>query len=149
MGLRALILLAIATFVAAFAPAGAPMHTQRLVPSMAHKKGAGSTKNGRDSNAKRLGLKVGGGSRVVAGNIIFRQRGHRKVAGRNVGMGKDHTYDSSFLALHRARHSLTDSRVRRRPFRAQAFRDEGWHRAVQQGQEDRVRGNGGDRGCAC
>ena len=57
--LRALLLLALATFAAAFAPAGVPLRTQRLVPSMAHKKGAGSTKNGRDSNSKRLGLKVG------------------------------------------------------------------------------------------
>jgi large subunit ribosomal protein L27 len=58
---------------------------------MAHKKGVGSTRNGRDSNAQRLGVKKYGGEAVVAGNIIVRQRGTRFHPGVNVGMGKDHT----------------------------------------------------------
>ena len=58
---------------------------------MAHKKAGGSTRNGRDSEAKRLGVKKFGGQAVVAGNIIIRQRGTRYHAGPNVGMGKDHT----------------------------------------------------------
>ncbi len=58
---------------------------------MAHKKGAGSTKNGRDSNAKRLGVKKFGGETVVAGNIIVRQRGMKFKPGVNVGCGKDFT----------------------------------------------------------
>ena len=58
---------------------------------MAHKKAGGSTRNGRDSNAKRLGVKRFGGENVIAGNIIVRQRGTRFHAGDNVGCGKDHT----------------------------------------------------------
>ena len=58
---------------------------------MAHKKAGGSSRNGRDSAGKRLGVKKFGGERVVAGNIIVRQRGTRWHAGRNVGMGRDHT----------------------------------------------------------
>jgi large subunit ribosomal protein L27 len=58
---------------------------------MAHKKAGGSSRNGRDSNAQRLGTKVFGGEQVVAGNIIIRQRGTKVNAGMNVGMGKDHT----------------------------------------------------------
>ena len=58
---------------------------------MAHKKGAGSSKNGRESHSKRLGVKIFGGQKVVAGNIIIRQRGTVHNAGENVGMGKDHT----------------------------------------------------------
>jgi large subunit ribosomal protein L27 len=58
---------------------------------MAHKKAGGSTRNGRDSNAKRLGVKRFGGEIVSAGNIIVRQRGTRFHAGANVGCGKDHT----------------------------------------------------------
>ena len=57
----------------------------------AHKKGLGSSRNGRDSNSKRLGVKKFGGEAVVAGNIILRQRGTRFFAGTNVGMGKDNT----------------------------------------------------------
>jgi large subunit ribosomal protein L27 len=57
----------------------------------ASKKGAGSTRNGRDSNAQRLGVKKFGGERVLAGNILVRQRGTRFYPGLNVGMGKDHT----------------------------------------------------------
>jgi large subunit ribosomal protein L27 len=58
---------------------------------MAHKKGAGSTKNGRDSNAKRLGVKKYGGEFVIPGNIIVRQRGTKFKPGENVGIGKDYT----------------------------------------------------------
>lgn len=58
---------------------------------MAHKKAGGSTNNGRDSNAKRLGVKKFGGERVTGGSIIVRQRGTRIRPGTNVGMGKDHT----------------------------------------------------------
>jgi large subunit ribosomal protein L27 len=58
---------------------------------MAHKKGGGSTRNGRDSESKRLGVKVYGGELVIPGNIIVRQRGTEFHPGANVGMGKDHT----------------------------------------------------------
>ncbi|MFO1089089.1 MAG: 50S ribosomal protein L27 [Hyphomicrobiales bacterium] len=58
---------------------------------MAHKKAGGSSRNGRDSESKRLGVKKFGGENVLAGNIIVRQRGTRWHAGLNVGMGKDHT----------------------------------------------------------
>ena len=58
---------------------------------MAHKKGEGSTQNGRESHSKRLGVKIFGGSTAVAGNIIVRQRGTNFHPGHNVGMGKDHT----------------------------------------------------------
>lgn len=58
---------------------------------MAHKKAGGSTRNGRDSESKRLGVKRFGGETVIAGNIILRQRGTRYHAGANVGMGRDHT----------------------------------------------------------
>nr|ARO91175.1 50S ribosomal protein L27 [Flintiella sanguinaria] len=58
---------------------------------MAHKKGSGSTRNGRDSNAQRLGVKKYGGESVLAGNILVRQRGTKIKAGNNVGIGKDHT----------------------------------------------------------
>ena len=58
---------------------------------MAHKKAGGSTRNGRDSESKRLGVKCYGGESVIAGNIIIRQRGTRFHAGTNVGCGRDHT----------------------------------------------------------
>jgi len=58
---------------------------------MAHKKGQGSVKNGRDSQSKRLGVKKFGGESVIAGNILIRQRGTKFVAGRNVGQGRDYT----------------------------------------------------------
>ena len=58
---------------------------------MAHKKGVGSSKNGRESQSKRLGVKIFGGQHIIAGNIIVRQRGTVHHAGDNVGMGKDHT----------------------------------------------------------
>jgi large subunit ribosomal protein L27 len=68
---------------------------------MAHKKAGGSSRNGRDSNSKRLGVKKFGDQAVVAGNIIIRQRGTKWHAGANVGMGVDHTL-----------FALTDGRVR-------------------------------------
>ena len=58
---------------------------------MAHKKGVGSSRNGRDSSGQRLGVKAFGGERVHAGSIIVRQHGTRIMPGRNVGLGKDHT----------------------------------------------------------
>lgn len=58
---------------------------------MAHKKGGGSSRNGRESESKRLGVKIYGGQKVVPGNIIVRQRGTKFRAGDGVGMGKDHT----------------------------------------------------------
>ncbi len=67
---------------------------------MAHKKSGGSSRNGRDSNPKYLGVKRFGGEIVVAGNVIVRQRGTQKHPGRGVGMGRDHTL-----------YALTDGRV--------------------------------------
>jgi large subunit ribosomal protein L27 len=58
---------------------------------MAHKKGVGSSKNGRDSHSKRLGVKLFGGQSAIAGNIIIRQRGTKHHPGKNVGLGKDFT----------------------------------------------------------
>ncbi|MFW5761522.1 MAG: 50S ribosomal protein L27 [Cyclobacteriaceae bacterium] len=58
---------------------------------MAHKKGAGSSRNGRESESKRLGVKVYGGQQAIAGNILVRQRGTTHHPGKNVGIGKDHT----------------------------------------------------------
>ena len=58
---------------------------------MAHKKGVGSSKNGRESESKRLGVKIFGGQAAIAGNIIVRQRGNRHNPGKNVYQGKDHT----------------------------------------------------------
>ncbi len=58
---------------------------------MAHKKGVGSSKNGRESESKRLGVKIFGGQKAIAGNIIVRQRGTKHHPGQNVGLGKDHT----------------------------------------------------------
>jgi large subunit ribosomal protein L27 len=58
---------------------------------MAHKKAGGSSRNGRDSESKRLGVKKFGGEKVIAGNILIRQRGTKWHPGTNVGMGKDHT----------------------------------------------------------
>lgn len=75
---------------------------------MAHKKGVGSTRNGRDSHSQRLGTKVFGGQLCTAGSIIVRQRGTRFHAGENVGMGKDHTI-----------FALVDGKVR--------FQDRGQH----------------------
>ena len=58
---------------------------------MAHKKAGGSTRNGRDSHSKRLGVKKFGGEKVLSGNILVRQRGTKMDAGQNVGIGRDHT----------------------------------------------------------
>jgi large subunit ribosomal protein L27 len=58
---------------------------------MAHKKGVGSSRNGRESHSKRLGVKLWGGQDVIAGNIIIRQRGTKYHPGKNVGLGRDHT----------------------------------------------------------
>lgn len=58
---------------------------------MAHKKGMGSSRNGRDSESKRLGVKIFGGQKAIAGNILVRQRGTQHHPGENVGIGKDHT----------------------------------------------------------
>ena len=58
---------------------------------MAHKKGVGSSKNGRESASQRLGIKIFGGQKCIAGNVIVRQRGTRHYPGQNVGMGTDHT----------------------------------------------------------
>ncbi len=68
-----------------------PFPTEFGVIEMAHKKGQGSTRNGRDSNAQRRGVKRFGGERVYAGNIIVRQCGTKFRPGRNMGMGKDYT----------------------------------------------------------
>ena len=62
---------------------------------MAHKKGAGSSKNGRESESKRLGVKIYGGQGAIAGNIILRQRGTKHHPGENVYIGKDHTLHAS------------------------------------------------------
>ena len=75
---------------------------------MAHKKGVGSSKNGRESESKRLGVKIFGGQFAKAGNIIRRQRGTQHRPGQNVGMGKDHTLyalvDGTVEFQHRAGH---------------------------------------------
>ncbi|KAG8078918.1 hypothetical protein GUJ93_ZPchr0007g3136 [Zizania palustris] len=70
---------------------GVPLPARRLTIQMAHKKGAGSTKNGRDSKGQRLGVKIYGDQLAKPGAIIIRQRGTRVYPGNNVGMGKDHT----------------------------------------------------------
>ena len=82
---------------------------------MAHKKGVGSSKNGRESHSKRLGVKIFGGQEAVAGNILVRQRGTQHHPGENVGIGRDHTLfalvdgkvvftkkanDRSFVSVH-------------------------------------------------
>jgi len=66
---------------------------------MAHKKAGGASKNGRDSNSQRLGVKVFGGQAIPAGSIILRQRGSRFYAGNNVGMGRDHTLFSKITGF--------------------------------------------------
>ena len=74
---------------------------------MAHKKGVGSSKNGRESAAQRLGVKIFGGQKVVAGNIIVRQRGSKHNAGNNVAMGKDDTLYAlvdGTVQFHKGRH---------------------------------------------
>ena len=71
---------------------------------MAHKKGGGSSRNGRDSNSKRLGVKRFGGEKVISGNILVRQRGTKIKPGNNVGLGRDHTIFATidgFVVYHR------------------------------------------------
>ena len=77
---------------------------------MAHKKGGGSSRNGRDSNPQMLGVKVYGGQRVNAGTILVRQRGTKFYPGRNVGMGKDHT----LFALEAGRVVFHDGKLGRK-----------------------------------
>lgn len=78
---------------------------------MAHKKAGGSTRNGRDSNPKYLGVKRFGGQRVLAGNILVRQRGTRFRPGKNVGVGRDHTLfaltDGVVVFSHKGKDSRT------------------------------------------
>jgi large subunit ribosomal protein L27 len=75
---------------------------------MAHKKGGGSSRNGRDSHSKRLGVKKYGGEAVRAGNIIVRQRGMRIKPGTNVGMGKDYTLFATIDGFVRYEHVRKD-----------------------------------------
>ena len=77
---------------------------------MAHKKAGGSSRNGRDSAGRRLGVKKFGGQEVVGGNIIIRQRGTKVYPGRNVGMGKDHT----LFALIEGRVAFHDGKLGRK-----------------------------------
>jgi len=77
---------------------------------MAHKKAGGSSRNGRDSAGRRLGVKKFGGQEVIGGNIIVRQRGTRVYPGRNVGMGKDHT----LFALVEGRVAFHDGKLGRK-----------------------------------
>ncbi len=77
---------------------------------MAHKKAGGSSRNGRDSAGRRLGVKKFGGEAVIAGNIIIRQRGTRVYPGTNVGMGKDHT----LFALVDGRVAFKDGKLGRK-----------------------------------
>ncbi len=85
---------------------------------MAHKKGGGSSRNGRDSNAKRLGVKRHSGEVVLAGSILVRQRGTRILAGENVGVGRDHTLfalRSGTVAYDHTGHDRTRANVRAMP----------------------------------
>ncbi len=75
---------------------------------MAHKKAGGSTRNGRDSEGRRLGLKKSGGQSVIAGNIIVRQRGTVYRPGDNVGIGKDHTLFATADGIVQFKHSFKD-----------------------------------------
>ena len=87
---------------------------------MAHKKAGGSSRNGRDSEAKRLGVKKFGGEQVLAGNIIVRQRGTRWYPGTNVGLGKDHT----LFALTDGRVCFRDGRLGRKYVHVEAMAQE-------------------------
>ena len=85
---------------------------------MAHKKGGGSSRNGRDSASKRLGIKRNSGEVVLAGSILVRQRGTRILAGENVGVGRDHTLyarQSGVVAYDRTGHDRTRANVRAVP----------------------------------
>lgn len=75
---------------------------------MAHKKGVGSSKNGRESESKRLGVKLFGGQQVVAGNIIVRQRGTKHRPGENVYAGKDHTLHAKVDGVVKFRRTKDD-----------------------------------------
>ena len=91
---------------------------------MAHKKAGGSSRNGRDSRGRRLGVKKFGGESVVAGNIIIRQRGTKVKPGRNVGLGKDHTIFAlidGHVKFERRAEGLTESTDR---IKLQAFGDD-------------------------
>ena len=87
---------------------------------MAHKKGEGSVKNGRDSHSKRLGVKIFGGQPAIAGNIIVRQRGTRWYPGTNVGLGKDHT----LFALTDGRVCFRDGKLGRKYVHVEAIMPE-------------------------
>ncbi len=76
----------------------------------AHKKGLGSSKNGRDSKSKRLGVKKADGQKVVAGNILIRQRGTKVVPGKNVGMGDDYTLFSLINGVVKFEHETKDKK---------------------------------------
>ena len=78
---------------------------------MAHKKGVGSSRNGRDSNSQRLGVKRFGGENVIAGNILVRQRGTTMRAGTNVGIGTDHTLFALSTGVVRYRRKGVGQRV--------------------------------------
>ncbi|MBN2306820.1 50S ribosomal protein L27 [Candidatus Peregrinibacteria bacterium] len=86
---------------------------------MSHKKAGGSTKNGRDSNAKRLGVKLYAGQKVKAGNILVRQKGNKFFAGQNVGTGKDFTLfalKSGVVQFSEKRQKKYDGRIYRNRF---------------------------------
>jgi large subunit ribosomal protein L27 len=86
---------------------------------MSHKKAGGSTKNGRDSNAKRLGVKLYAGQKVLAGNILVRQKGNKIFAGENVGTGKDFTLfalKNGTVKFSEKRQKKYDGRVYRNKF---------------------------------
>lgn len=78
---------------------------------MAHKKAGAASVNGRDSAGRRLGVKKGGGSQVIAGNIIIRQRGTSVHPGLNVGMGKDHTLFAKIAGIVKFKKSLGNRKV--------------------------------------
>ena len=78
---------------------------------MAHKKGGGSSSNGRDSAGRRLGVKKSGGARVIPGNIIIRQRGTGVHPGLNVGMGKDHTLFAKIAGIVKFKRGLNDRKT--------------------------------------
>ncbi len=78
---------------------------------MAHKKGAGSSRNGRESHSKRLGVKIFGGETLKAGNIIIRQRGTVHFPGNNVGMGKDHTLFALTDGIVRFKKTINDKSI--------------------------------------
>ena len=78
---------------------------------MAHKKGQGSSTNGRDSAGRRLGVKKSGGARVIPGNIIIRQRGTAVHPGLNVGMGKDHTLFAKIAGIVKFKRGLNDRKT--------------------------------------